>query len=185
MAEDSLPSVEPQKLVDCPECGESFAPRGIVAHRRMRHGLAPETATELAGTLSRIASALERLDARLSSNSAFAPPKQDPVDAVPPPLPNGRANGSPNRPPEPGSPLEPGRPLEDGIREVLAEIARVKKETERSLAALGDRAPTEEQKKLQQTAFQALATLRRRQADLLYRLQTGAQSGGIDALTTL
>ena len=174
MSEAPLPPVEPQKLVDCPECGESFAPRGIVAHRRMRHGLAPETATELAGILSRIASALERLDARLSSNGAFAPPKQDPVDAVPPPLPNnGRSNGS------------PGRPLEEGIREVLAEIARVKEETERSLAALGDRAPTEEQKKLQQTAFQALASLRRRQADLLYRLQTGAQSGGIDALTTL
>jgi hypothetical protein len=139
----------------------------------MRHGLAPETANELAGTLARIASALERLDARLSTNGAFSPPKQNTVDAVPPPLPSVRRTDS------------PGRPLEEGIREVLAEISRVKEETERSLAALGDRAPTEEQQKLKQTAYQALASLRRRQADLLYRLQTASGSGGIDALTTL
>jgi hypothetical protein len=139
----------------------------------MRHGIAPEAAVELAGTLSRIASALERLDARLSASGTSATPTADTVDAIPAPLPAAKTVES------------PGRLLEAGVRDVLAEISRVKKETELQLAALGERAPTEDQKKLEQTAFHALATLRRRQAELLYRLQCGTDSNGIDPLISL
>ena len=168
------PPVQPQRLVECPECGLGFARRGIVAHRRMRHGIAPEAVVELAGTLSRIATVLERLDARLSVNGAPASPSTNSVDEVAAPLPASRSVDS------------PGRLLEEGVRDVLAEIARVKKETELQLATLGEQAPTEVQEKLEKTTFRALATLRRRQADLLYRLQCETDAaGGLDPLSAL
>jgi hypothetical protein len=139
----------------------------------MRHGIAPQAAVELAGTLSRIASVLERLDARLSTAVTPSTTTSDPVDAVRAPLPSAKTVDS------------PGRLLEAGVRDVLAEISRVKKETELQLAALGERAPTEDQKKLRQTAFRTLASLRRRQAELLYRLQSGTDANGIDPLISL
>src|SRR5260221_11835557 len=154
MSEVPIPPVHPQRLIECRECGLGYSPRGISRHRRMRHGIAPEAAVELAGTLSRIASVLERLDARLSANGTSATPTADPVDAIPAPLPAARTADS------------PGRLLEAGVRDVLPEISRVKKETELQLAALGERAPTGDRERLERTACHPLATLRRRQADL-------------------
>jgi len=169
--DESIPSDRPFKAVECPECGEAFPPRGIAPHRRMRHGIPPEVALDLAGTLSRIASVLERLDARMAEGAARVPPG--------PPAP---AQLPVSKPVTPRSKL-----LEEGLRQVLAEIARVKQDTERQIAALGSRSASDEQRLLEETAFHALGSLRRRQAELIYRLhKDGRENGnGIDALTVL
>jgi hypothetical protein len=62
----------------------------------------------------------------------------------------------------------------------LGEIARVKEETDRQLAAWGGRAATEEQKTLEQTSFHTLGSLRRRQASLLFRMQEARGEDAID-----
>jgi hypothetical protein len=80
----------------------------------------------------------------------------------------------------------PEQILEQGLREVLAEIARVKRQTEDQIRGRGT-PMTDEQKELERTTFQALAILRRRQAELIYRMQSvdGANGNGIDALASL
>jgi len=177
-----------ERFLECPECGEFFAPRGFAAHRRMRHGITPDAAVELAGTLTRIAAVLERLDARLaaetsadSTNSADseetrdgAPRTTDP-DAIRPALPSKSARTT------------AGLLLEQGLRDVMDEIARVKRETERQIRRTRGEQMTEEEKLLERTALQVLGTLRRRQADLIYRMQTetGANGNGIDALASI
>jgi len=162
-----------RKQVICPECGDSFSPRGISSHRKIRHGIAPEAAVELAGALSKMATILERLEVRLTV--AGASDSEHSVDRVPAPLPAARPLDGP-------APL-----LQEGLSEVLAEIARVKRDTEAQIAALRDLELSDEQRTLEQTAFHTLASLRRRQADLLYRLQSeqGSNGNGIDALSTL
>jgi hypothetical protein len=70
--------------------------------------------------------------------------------------------------------------LERGLREVLNEIARVKSDTERALAECGPEAPSEDQKALEQTSFQMLRTLRRRQASLLFRLMEARGEDAVD-----
>ena len=164
------------RILACPECGEAFAPRGLAAHRKMRHGIGPDAAVELAGTLSRIASVLERLDARLSS---------DPAPTAQPEAPHAPAGIEPSR--EDSGRLTPGQLLQQGLHDVLAEIARVKRETEEEIRKVAGQGLTDEQRQLEQTTFQVLSELRRRQAALIYRMQTesGANGSGIDALTTL
>jgi hypothetical protein len=178
MSDAPISPGRPERFLECPECGEPFSPRGIVAHRRMRHGIGPDAAVELAGTLTRIASVLERLDARLSADRAETAEAAriagtDPIDRIAPALPSSR----------PGTSTE--RFLEEGLREVMAEISRVKRETEVQIGHAAGK--TEEQKQLEQTAFQVLASLRRRQAELIYRMQTetGANGNGIDALASI
>jgi hypothetical protein len=147
--------------VACPECGESFSPRGIATHRRMRHGTAPAAVEELGTTLTRIAEVLERLESRLEPAAAT---KERPAA---PPVPLGE------RATDLGV-------LERGLHDVLNEIARVKTETERQIAACRARAQSEEQKALEQTSFQMLGNLRRRQASLLFRLQEARGEDAID-----
>ena len=172
-----------ERFLECPECGEFFAPRGLAAHRRMRHGITPDAAVELAGTLSRIAAVLERLDARLAAEETpetsgttqdSAPRTTDP-DTVRAALPSKSARTT------------AGLLLEQGLRDVMDEIARVKRETERQIRRTRGEQMTEEEKVLERTAFQVLGTLRRRQADLIYRMQTetGANGNGIDALASI
>ena len=141
----------------------------------MRHGIAPEAAVELSGTLSRIASVLERLDAKLSDAKAAEATARDAAEEVAAPFPSRNQVEA------------PGKILEDGVRQVLAEIARVKQQTDAQLASLGERTLSDEQRQLEKTTFQTLSSLRRRQAELLYRLQTEGGSNGdsIDPLTTL
>jgi len=175
MSDEPINPGRPSRSIDCPECGESFAPRGIASHRRMRHGITPEAAVELSGTLSRIATVLERLDARLSEVKAADATTRDAAEDVAAPFPSRK-------------PVEtPGKLLQEGLREVLAEIARVKQETEAQLGSLGERTLSDEQRLLEKTTFQTLSSLRRRQAELLYRLQTEGSANGaaIDPLTTL
>ena len=154
MPQTSIPDGRPERLVPCPECGRGFVRRGLAAHRRMRHGATAATASDLRPVnetlaclrrvLESLAGVLERMDARLVRiESARA---QEPV--------------------APGTGA-----LERGITEVLAEITRVKEETDRQLEAWGGRARTQEQKDLEQTAFFRIATLRKRQASLVYRLR--------------
>ena len=157
-----------KRLVECPECGEGFSPRGIASHRRLRHGVAAAPAGEIGVTLTRIANVLERLDAKLAG---------EPSSAV----------GSATEPPPALPAMAQSRTLEMRIlertlREVLGEIARVKEETERQIAAWGGSATTEEQRILRQTSFLQLGTLRRRQASLLFRLQ---ETRGDDATDNL
>jgi hypothetical protein len=162
----------------------------------MRHGIAPEAAVELTGTLSRIASVLERLDARLANGGTPSRDSGEPVEEIAAPLPSttflGASTtivGAASTPlaPMPTPPYSPGRLLQEGLREVLAEIARVKSETEQQIAALGDRPATEEQRLLERTAFHTLGSLRRRQADLLYRMhaESDTNGNGVDPLTAL
>ena len=168
MSDAPISPDRPNRNVECPECGEEFAPRGLAAHRRMRHGITPEAAIELAGTLTRIASVLERLDAKLAGGPATEDVPEEPKAPLP----------SRSRAVE----------LEQGVREVLAEIARVKRETEQQLGHVAGSPLTDEQKLLERTAFQALSELRRRQAELIYRMQSesgGANGTGIDALASL
>lgn len=163
----------PPHQVPCPECGGNYSPRGISAHRRMRHGVAPDAASELRATLTRIAEVLERLESRLEEG-------RSPADANAP-----RSDAKPIDPP-PALPSTSGaratelRILERGLREVLNEIARVKTETERQIAAWGGEAPIDEQKALEQTSYQMLGTLRRRQASLLFRLQEARGEDAVD-----
>ena len=167
----------------------------------MRHGLTPDAAVELSGTLTRIASVLERLDARLAAGSpaAAGPGSMKSVagpgslDSVAGPAPSGSdgvavpVESVAGALPAPRAADSPGKLLERGLHEVLAEISRVKRDTEVQIAHLGGRQMTDEQKQLEQTAFLALAALRRRQADLIYRMQSGpvAGGGGIDPLAAL
>lgn len=171
MSDAPISPGRPNRYVECPECGEHFAPRGLAAHRRMRHGITPEAAIELAETLTRIASVLERLDARLGENATPAEAVEEAQSAPLPARPMSAA----------------GRLLEEGVRDVLAEIARVKQETELQIRHVAGGPLTDEQKRLEQTAFQALSELRRRQAELIYRLQTqtGSNGNGFDALASL
>jgi hypothetical protein len=149
--------------IECPECGETFDARGITPHRRMRHGIGPEAATELAGTLSRLAQVLERMDERLDRVEKEV--ARDEKDA----------------PVQPSAPVDgEAHTLEHGLNDVLAEIARVKTETEREIAAWGGHPQTDEQKALEQTSFQKLGTLRRRQASLLFRLMEAKGEEGVD-----
>ena len=170
MSDEPINPARPSRSADCPECGESFAPRGMASHRRMRHGITPDAAVELGGTLARIAEVLERLDARLTEART-----RDAADSVVAPFPSARRADSPTK------------LLEEGLRQVLAEIARVKQQTETQLGSRGDRQRSDEEAHLEETTFQTLSSLRRRQAELLYRLQTEGQSNGqeIDPLTTL
>jgi len=158
-----LPQVRTERLAPCPECGESFVPRGLAAHRRMSHGVASSRAAtngqangsdmltvieslaclrrvleSLSGVLGRMDERLERLE-----NS-----QADAVRAM-------KGSGA----------------LEHGLEEVLAEIARVKQETDRRLAEWGGTARTAEEQALTVTSFTKLAELRKRQASLVYRLR--------------
>jgi hypothetical protein len=169
-----------ERFLECPECGEFFAPRGFAAHRRMRHGITPDAAVELAGTLSRIATVLERLDARLAAEETAGASQDDSGESADPeevraPLPSKSARST------------AGKLLEQGLRDVMDEIARVKRQTESQISHAASQAKTEEQKVLERTAFQVLGTLRRRQADLIYRMQTetGANGNSIDALASI
>ncbi|MFN0009689.1 MAG: hypothetical protein ACKVXR_17480 [Planctomycetota bacterium] len=147
--------------VACPECGGFFSPRGIATHRRMRHGAAPAAVEDLGTTLTRIATVLERLESRLDPRAAtIQPPPAQPVSL--------------------GERATDLGVLERGLREVLNEIARVKTETERQIAACRAQAQSEEQKALEQTSFQMLGNLRRRQASLLFRLQEARGEDAID-----
>lgn len=124
----------------------------------MRHGTAPIPVNELGTTLTRIAEVLERLELRLD------PPSERPA-AQPTPL---------------GERVTELGVLQRGLREVLTEIARVKLDTERALAECGSQIQNEDQKALEQTSFQMLGTLRRRQASLLFRLQEARGEDAID-----
>ena len=173
MSDAPITPERPHSGVPCPECGGLFSRRGMAAHRRLRHGVAPAGVNELGETLSRIAEVLERLEARLDAGNVPA----EPSDA--------RAEADPTEPP-PALPSRNGARaaqlglLERSLREVVSEIARVKQETERQLAAWGARAPSEELKALEQTSYQVLGTLRRRQASLLFRLQEARGEDAID-----
>ena len=179
MSDEPISPGRQERFLECPECGEHFAPRGFAAHRRMRHGITPDAAVELAGTLTRIATVLERLDARLAAEESGTSkddgsPSADP-DEVRAALPSRSARTT------------AGKLLEQGLRDVMDEIARVKRQTESQLSQGAGLPKTEEQKVLERTAFQVLGTLRRRQADLIYRMQseTGANGNGIDALASM
>jgi hypothetical protein len=167
-----IPERPPQQ-VPCPECGVGFSPRGIAAHRRMRHGVASVAANELGTTLTRIAEALERLEARLgpASPPPVAPDPRSDKEAIDPP---------PALPSSLGARATELRILERSLREVLNEIARVKSDTERQIAEWGGRVPTDERRALEQTSYQRLGTLRRRQASLLFRLQEARGEDAID-----
>jgi hypothetical protein len=167
-----IPERPPQQ-VPCPECGGSFSPRGIASHRRLRHGVASAAANELGATLTRIAEALERLEARLGPASPPPPANDVPsnAEAIDPP---------PALPSTLGARATELRILERSLRDVLNEIARVKSETERQIAEWGGHAPSEERKALEQTSYQMLGTLRRRQASLLFRLQEARGEDAID-----
>lgn len=167
------------RILDCPECGEPFAPRGLAAHRKMRHGIGPDAAVELAGTLSRIASVLERLDARLSTDP--------PTPTARPEAPSAAVASEPAAvratPSTDSGALTPGQLLQQGLHDVLEEIARVKRQTEDHIRRVNGTPMTDEEKALERTTYQALATLRRKQADLIYRMQTG--SGASDTIDHL
>ncbi len=171
------------RILDCPECGEPFAPRGLAAHRKMRHGIGPDAAVELAGTLSRIASVLERLDARLSTDP--------PTSTARPETPHAAQTGEPAAVRAASSSdsgrLTPGQLLQQGLHDVLEEIARVKRQTEDHIRRVNGTPMTDEEKALERTTYQALATLRRKQADLIYRMQTesGAGDDSIDHLASI
>ena len=128
---------------------------------------------EIGETLTRLADVLERLESRLDSpettgKNGGARTDEPPIDP-PPALPSSL-----------GSRASDLRVLERGVREVLAEIARVKNETERQLAEVEGRASPEEQKALEQTSYMMLGNLRRRQASLLFRLQEARGEDAID-----
>jgi hypothetical protein len=186
MSDAPISPGRPERFLECPECGERFAPRGFAAHRRMRHGITPDAAVELAGTLSRIAAVLERLDERLAAEEKAGEPKAStggPEDGV--------ARGTDPEAiraalPSRSARTTAGKLLEQGLRDVMDEIARVKRETDTQISRHGQ-PMTEEQKVLERTAFQVLGTLRRRQAELIYRMQTetGANGNGIDALASI
>lgn len=163
----------PPHQVECPECGGIFSPRGISAHRRMRHGVAPAAANELSATLARLTEVLERLESRLDPGStrSEAEGSRSDTETIDPP---------PALPSSLGARATELRVLERGLREVLTEIARVKTETERQIAAWGGEAPSDEQKSLEQTSYQRLGSLRRRQASLLFRLQEARGEDAID-----
>jgi hypothetical protein len=181
MSDEPISPGRQERFLECPECGERFAPRGFAAHRRMRHGITPDAAVELAGTLSRIATVLERLDARLAAEETAeaqqeaAAPQGTDAEEVRAALPSKSARTT------------AGKLLEQGLRDVMDEIARVKRETESQISQAAGQQKTEEQRILERTAFQVLGTLRRRQADLIYRMQTetGANGNGIDALASI
>lgn len=164
--------------VACPECGELFVPRGIAAHRRMRHGVvtpagpfqvaAPlpssparaEEESRLLAAFERIARAVESIDARLAARA--------PVIL-----------GAPIAPAAPVGQI--GQPdtaaLEASLNAVLAEIERVKAEAREQATRWGGVPQNEEQRALEQTTYVRLGQLRRRQAGILFRLQEGDEQG--------
>ena len=164
---DASPTPTPKqaRTVACPDCGEHFSPRGIAAHRRMRHNLrdVPNTnghsngrdhsayeaaivARLLAPSLDRLALVLERMDARLGAleraNAPTIDPQEPPVSA-----------------------------LEANLNAVIEEIDRVKVEASRMSSMWGGTPQTDEQRELEKTAYMHLGTLRRQQARLLFDLQ--------------
>jgi hypothetical protein len=161
-----LPTDRAARHVACPECGELFVPRGIAAHRRMRHGViaapapgevaaplpaplaraADDGGERLLGALERIACALESLDRRIAAGALAAPTAA--------------------RGPEPGT-------LQASLDAVLEEIERVKQEAREQVSRWGGKPTNEEQRALEQTTFQRLGSLRRRQAGILFRMQEG------------
>jgi len=173
MADAPIFPERPPHRIPCPECGEGFAPRGIAAHRRMRHGVAPVAVSELGATMQRIAEALERLESRLGPRQSQSDARSVPSDAegIDPP---------PALPSSPRSRASELGVLERSLREVLTEIARVKSETERQIASWEGQAPSEERRALEQTSYQRLGSLRRRQASLLFRLQEARGEDAID-----
>ena len=173
MSDAPITPGRPPNEVACPECGVRFSRRGISSHRRLRHGVVPPAVTELGETLTRIAEVLERLEARLEpetapKGTAKTPSATDPIEP-PPALPS-----------PPSARATELSILERGLREVMSEIARVKRETERQLAVWGARAPADERKALEKTTYQVLGNLRRRQASLLFRLQEARGEDAID-----
>jgi hypothetical protein len=123
--------VREDNMVACPECGRMFVPRGLAAHRRMRHGPGspPETdpgtkpgaldTVAITRALDDLARAVGRLDARI--DRLLAAP--DPAPALPAqsaPKPSARES------------------LERELDELLAEIARVRTEGERALVRSTD-----------------------------------------------
>ena len=158
--------------VACPECGELFVPRGIAAHRRMRHGVvtpagpfqvaAPlpssaaraEEESRLLAAFERIARAVESIDARLAARAPAAPAA--PLGHV----------GQPDT-----------AALEASLNGVLAEIERVKAEAREQATRWGGVPQNEEQRALEQTTYMRLGQLRRRQAGILFRMQEGDDQG--------
>lgn len=158
--------------ISCPECGELFVPRGIAAHRRMRHGVvAPSGPFPIAAPLpsstarvdegsrlvlafERIARALESIDERLAARAPAA------VESA-------------AREPDPAS-------LEASLSGVLAEIESVKNEAREQASRWGGTPQNDEQRALEQTTFLRLGQLRRRQAGILFRMQeSGDQGSGL------
>src|SRR5262245_29463111 len=90
----------PGALVACPECGLEFVRRGLQAHRRMRHGVGadglratpaasdpapPESNANLAGALSELARAVERLQAHVEKSLPEGTSLSEPPPEVLPP----------------------------------------------------------------------------------------------------
>jgi hypothetical protein len=157
----------------CPDCGESFVPRGIAAHRRMKHGLkdaplpsarralsAQEVAVlitrELSPLYDRLNLALVRIEARLAAieNRLL-----------------------------PAAVFDGARELEQHLSAVISEIDRVKAESAELASKWGGVAQTDEQRELEKTTYVHLGALRRQQAKLLFDLQDlKGDRDGIDCI---
>lgn len=174
--------------VACPECGREFARRGLATHRRMRHGPssppeidppAPIPATRddtaliaraldetamIARALDSLAQVVGRLDSRLDgilAQQAVDPAKPEPVA----PAASVAAGGTDKQ------------ALERELDAVLAEIARLRADSEATAAAQpdGERRP-------EPAACKRLGKLRRRQATILSRLLEIEGDPGADEL---
>lgn len=161
MEDASIHAPLPARQVLCPDCGESFVPRGIAAHRRMSHGLkdaplpssrralsAQDVAVlisrELSPQYDRLHLALVRIEARLAAveNRLL-----------------------------PAAVFDGARELEKHLSAVISEIDRVKAESAELASRWGGVAQTEEQRELEKTTYIHLGALRRQQAKLLFDLQ--------------
>jgi len=163
MDDTVLRSTHSERLIPCPDCGESFVPRGIAAHRRMKHGLrdAPLPSTgrralsaqevavlitrELAPFYDRLNLAIVRIEARLAGIENRL-------------LPAAVLDGAASE-------------LEAHLSSVISEIDRVKAEWAQLASNREGVTPTEEHRELEKTTYITLGELRRQQAKLLFDLQ--------------
>src|SRR5947208_419183 len=100
MTEPPREPARSERRVECPECGASFARRGIAAHRRVRHG--PGAATTASNGHARPAAPLpKRPQTKARTVSSAESPRVPPIAAgveppagIPAALPNGTPAGS-------------------------------------------------------------------------------------------
>lgn len=173
--------VREDTMLACPECGRMFVPRGLAAHRRMRHGPGspPETdpgtksgamdTVAIARALDDLARAVGQLDARIDR---LLDSRMDPLLAAPEP--------APALPTRSASTPSAKESLERELDALLAEIARVRTEGVGALVQASEgEAATEHELRLR------LGKLRRRQTSILSRLREIDGDPGAEELDCL